>query len=78
MDDFYFVERFHGRRCAVCCKAGMNFADESGWLTADNVRNEEKFLPLLRDYRSADNAVPLYTQTLLAPAEEVLIYPFFI
>jgi hypothetical protein len=55
-EDFYFVDRFygsafHGSRCAASCEAHMNFADESAYLTADNVRNEGKFLPLFTDRR---------------------------
>jgi hypothetical protein len=30
----------HGGRCAACCEAHTNFADQSACLTADNVRNE--------------------------------------
>jgi hypothetical protein len=42
---FYFVDRFHGSalhgcRCADCCEAHTNFADESACLTADNIWNE--------------------------------------
>jgi hypothetical protein len=55
-EDFYFVDPFHGRalngdRCAACCDAHTNFADESACLTADDVRNECKFLPLFTDHR---------------------------
>jgi hypothetical protein len=44
-EDFYFVDRFHGSalhgdRCTAGCEAHTNFRDESGCLTADNVRNE--------------------------------------
>jgi hypothetical protein len=42
---FYSVDRVHGSalhcgRCAACCEAHANFADESARLTADNVWNE--------------------------------------
>jgi hypothetical protein len=30
----------HGGRCAACCEAYTNFANESACLTADNVWNE--------------------------------------
>jgi hypothetical protein len=30
----------HGGRCAACCEAHTNFADESACLTSDNVRIE--------------------------------------
>jgi hypothetical protein len=30
----------HGGRSTACCEAHTNFADESAWLTADNVRKE--------------------------------------
>jgi hypothetical protein len=43
--DCYFVDRFHcsalhGGRCAACCEAHANIADESACLTAYNFRNE--------------------------------------
>jgi hypothetical protein len=43
--DFYVVHRFHasalhGSWCATYCKAHLNFANESAWLLANNVRNE--------------------------------------
>jgi hypothetical protein len=55
MEDFYFVDRFQGSaldggRCVACCEAHTNFADELSCLTADNVRNEGKFLPLFTDH----------------------------
>jgi hypothetical protein len=43
---FFLVTRrvqgsaFHGDRCAACCEASANFADESACLTGDNVSNE--------------------------------------
>jgi hypothetical protein len=45
MEDFYFVDRFHGPMLysdwgATCHKVHTNFADESACLTADKVRNE--------------------------------------
>jgi hypothetical protein len=44
-EGFYFVDWFHGSalhgdRCAVCHEAHTNFADESAFLTDNNVRNE--------------------------------------
>jgi hypothetical protein len=44
-EDFYFVDQFHGSalhgdRCTAGCEVHTNFADESGCLMADNVRNE--------------------------------------
>jgi hypothetical protein len=49
-ESFYFIDWFHGSvlqcvRGAACCDAHMNFAEESAYLTADNVRNEGKFFP---------------------------------
>jgi hypothetical protein len=38
--DFYFVHRFQGDRGAACREAHINFADESAYLTTDNVRND--------------------------------------
>jgi hypothetical protein len=49
--DRVYGSTLHGGRCAACCKAYRNFADESACLTADNIRNEEKFLPLFTDHR---------------------------
>jgi hypothetical protein len=36
----------HSGRCAACCEAHTNFADESEYLTADNVRSVENAAPL--------------------------------
>jgi hypothetical protein len=45
MEDFYFVDQFHGSVLhgdlgTACHEAHTIFADESACLTADNVRNE--------------------------------------
>jgi hypothetical protein len=45
MEDFYFVDLFHGSalhgdRLTAGCEAHTNFADESICLLADNVHNE--------------------------------------
>jgi hypothetical protein len=52
-EDFYFVDRFHGSALHGdrCSAAHTNFADESACLTADDIRNEGKFLPLFTDHR---------------------------
>jgi hypothetical protein len=39
---FSFVDRFTALRCTAGCEARTNFADESAFLTADNVWNEGK------------------------------------
>jgi hypothetical protein len=44
-EDFYFVDQLHGSvlhgdRGTACYQAYTNFADESAYLMADNVRNE--------------------------------------
>jgi hypothetical protein len=62
-EDFYYVDRFHGSalhggRCTACCKAQTNFADESACLTADNVQNEGKFLPLFTNQRRCWKCCP--------------------
>jgi hypothetical protein len=49
--DRFHSSAFHGDRCAAHCEAHINFADESDYLTADNVQNEGKFSPLFTDHR---------------------------
>jgi hypothetical protein len=48
---FYFVDCFHGDRCVACCERYTDFADESAFLMADNVRNEGELLLLFPDHR---------------------------
>jgi hypothetical protein len=62
-EDFYFVDRFdgsalHGGRCTAGCDALMNSSEESACLTADNVRNEEKFRSLFTDHRTCWKCCP--------------------
>jgi hypothetical protein len=66
LEDFFFVDRFHGSAlhncpCATFCQAQKNFAYESACLTADNFRNEGKLLLSSQITGGLENAVTLHT-----------------
>jgi hypothetical protein len=50
----------------------MNFADESICLLADNIHND---VVTIHRSQAVLKMLSLYMQTILAPAEEVLMYP---
>jgi hypothetical protein len=65
--DFYFVDRLHGSalhsdQCTAGCVVHTNFADESAFLTADNIWNE-----VVTMHRSQEvlKMLSLYTEIFL-------------